>query len=150
MIVVSGTIEIEAARRPLLTAKRRRDRLPRMTAGNRTIGARLRIVLAPEVALGPGKADLLEGIAAKGSIAAAGRAMGMSYKRAWMLVETLNGYFGTPLVRTTKGGKSHGGAELTPTGEKVLALYRRMEAQAGDAIKGELKALRKLRAADPG
>lgn len=120
-----------------------------MSVGNQTVGARLRIVLEPEIALGPGKADLLEGIEAKGSIAAAGRSLGMSYKRAWGLVEIMNGYFRTPLVATTKGGRSHGGAELTPMGKKVLALYRRMEAQAGAAVKSELKTLQKLRADDP-
>lgn len=115
-----------------------------MKPRNRTTGARLRIVLEPEIALGPGKADLLQGIEQTGSIAAAGRAMGMSYKRAWSLIEEMNVDFGTPLVHTTKGGKSFGGAMLTPTGKKVLTLYRRMEEKAGDAIRGELKALRKL------
>lgn len=118
-----------------------------MKAGNRQVGARIRIVLEPEVALGPGKADLLESIEESGSIAAAGRRLGMSYKRAWVLVETMNGDFGTPLVRTSKGGRSYGGAELTPTGKKVLTLYRRMEERAGDAIRDEMKALRKLRTA---
>jgi molybdate transport system regulatory protein len=115
-----------------------------MKAGNRTTGARLRIVLEPEIALGPGKADLLEGIEATGSIAAAGRGLGMSYKRAWGLIEAMNADFGTPLVRTTKGGRTYGGAQLTPTGKRVLTLYRRMEARAGEAIKGEMRALRKL------
>jgi molybdate transport system regulatory protein len=76
--------------------------------------------------------------------------MGMSYRRAWSLVEELNAVFGTALVHTAKGGKSFGGAQLTPTGKKVLALYRRMEARAGDAIKGDLKALRRLRGAVSG
>ena len=116
-----------------------------MKPRNRTTGARLRIVLEPEIALGPGKADLLEEIEQTGSIAAAGRAMGMSYKRAWSLIEEMNVDFGTPLVHTTKGGKSYGGAGLTPTGKKILTLYRRMEEKAGEAIKGEMKALRKLR-----
>jgi molybdate transport system regulatory protein len=115
-----------------------------MKVRNRTKGARLRIVIEPEIALGPGKADLLEGIETQGSIAAAGRGLGMSYKRAWGLVEEMNRDFGAPLVETTKGGKSHGGAELTPTGRKVLALYRRMETRAGAAIKSEMRALHKL------
>ena len=115
-----------------------------MKGRNQTKGARLRIVLEPEIALGPGKADLLEGIATTGSIAAAGRGLGMSYKRAWGLVEELNGDFATPLVHTSKGGRSHGGAELTATGKKVLTLYRRMEERAGTAIKGEMRSLRKL------
>lgn len=115
-----------------------------MRTRNLTTGPRLRIVLEPQVALGPGKADLLEGIERTGSIAAAGRGLGMSYKRAWTLVEEMNGDFGAPLVQTTKGGKAYGGAALTPTGKKVLTLYRRMEARAGEAIKGDMKALRKL------
>ncbi len=115
-----------------------------MKVRNRTTGPRLRIVLEPEIALGPGKADLLEGIETTGSIAATGRSLGMSYKRAWSLVETMNGDFGTPLVHTRKGGKTYGGAGLTPTGKKVLTLYRRMEERASDAIKGEMKALRKI------
>lgn len=116
-----------------------------MRIRNQTTGARLRIVLEPDIALGPGKADLLEGIESTGSIAAAGRNLGMSYKRAWGLVEELNTDFGTPLVHTTKGGRNFGGAELTATGKKVLSLYRRMEERAGAAIQGEMKALRKLR-----
>lgn len=116
-----------------------------MKPRNRTTGARLRIVLEPEIALGPGKADLLDGIERTGSIAAAGRAMGMSYKRAWGLIEEMNEDFGAALVHTTKGGKSYGGAALTPTGKKILTLYRRMEQKAGRAIAGEMRALRKLR-----
>lgn len=116
-----------------------------MRIRNQTTGPRLRIVLEPDIALGPGKADLLEGINSTGSIAAAGRHLGMSYKRAWTLVEEMNTGFGQPLVHTTKGGKNFGGTQLTPTGKEVLSLYRRMEERAGDAIQGEMEALRKLR-----
>jgi molybdate transport system regulatory protein len=116
-----------------------------MRIRNQTTGARLRIVLEPDIALGPGKADLLEGIDSTGSIAAAGRNLGMSYKRAWGLVEEMNADFGQPLVHTTKGGRNFGGAGLTPVGQQVLNLYRRMEERAGEAIQGEMKALRKLR-----
>ena len=87
----------------------------------------LRIDFAPGARLGPGKADLLEGIRDTGSIAAAGRRMGMSYKRAWLLVETMNAMFVAPLVASSKGGRSGGGAELTETGHAVLAAYRAME-----------------------
>lgn len=89
---------------------------------------RLRIMLAPGQWLGPGKADLLEAIADTGSISAAGRRMGMSYKRAWGLVEGLNEMFGAPLVAASRGGAAHGGAGLTDLGAEVLALYRRAEA----------------------
>lgn len=120
-----------------------------MSIRNRTPGVRLRLVLAPGIALGPGKADLLEGIEATGSIAAAGRGMGMSYKRAWMLVDVMNGDFKAPLVSTMKGGKGHGGAELTPIGQEVLALYRQMEARTADTVGGNMTALRRLLATGP-
>ncbi|WP_341895939.1 LysR family transcriptional regulator [Ferrovibrio terrae] len=108
-------------------------------------GTRLRVVLAPGVFLGPGKAELLEGIAATGSIAAAGRRMGMSYKRAWQLVETLNGYFKAPLVTAATGGKAGGGAQLTPLGAQVLARYQAMVAATEAACAKDIAALRKLR-----
>jgi molybdate transport system regulatory protein len=101
-------------------------------------------MLGREIALGPGKADLLEGIRETGSIAAAGRRMGMSYKRAWLLVETMHDCFAKPLVETAKGGKSGGGARLTPFGEEVLARYRHMQAATGRAIAGDLSALKRV------
>lgn len=117
-----------------------------MKAGNRTLGTRLRVVLEPDVAIGPGKADLLEGIRETGSIAAAGRRMGMSYKRAWYLIDSMNGCFRAPLVAAVKGGRAGGGARLTALGEDVLARYRRMEALTAAAVAAELKALaRQLR-----
>jgi len=118
-----------------------------MKVENRTIGARLRIVLGPDIAIGPGKADLLEGIRETGSIAGAGRAMGMSYKRAWYLVETMNRCFERPLVEASKGGRAGGGASLTKLGREVLARYRRMEALTADAIEPEMAALRRFVAA---
>lgn len=113
-----------------------------MKVGNRTIGARLRVVLEPDIAIGPGKADLLEGIRETGSIAGAGRAMGMSYKRAWYLVETMNRCFKRPLVEASKGGRAGGGATLTELGHEVLARYRRMEALTVKAVEPEMAALR--------
>ena len=115
-----------------------------MKAGNQTIGARLRVVVEPDIAIGPGKADILEGVRETGSIAAAGRRMKMSYKRAWLLVEGLNASFGTPLVETSRGGSERGGARLTSTGDAVLDSYRRMEALTRDAIGDELDGLRSL------
>jgi molybdate transport system regulatory protein len=113
------------------------------------VGLHLRVVLGSEVAMGPGKADLLEGIAATGSIAAAGRRMGMSYRRAWMLVEAMNAMFAAPLVEAAKGGTGGGGAVLTEQGRLILAAYRRLEtaaAQAGTAELAEMQhALRTLR-----
>ena len=115
-----------------------------MKAGNRTAGARLRIVLEPDIAIGPGKAEILERVAETGSIAAAGRAMGMSYKRAWLLVESMNRCFGRPLVEARRGGAGRGGAALTETGREVLRLYRRMERLTETAIAAELEVMRDL------
>ncbi len=115
-----------------------------MKAGNQRAGARLRIVLEPDIAIGPGKADILEAIKETGSIAAAGRRMGMSYKRAWLLVETMNRCFREPLVETSRGGSAKGGAVLTAAGDEVLGRYRRMEALTAAAIATELDALRAL------
>ena len=77
-----------------------------------------------DIPFGPGKAALLQHIADQGSISAAGRAMGMSYKRAWDLVEEMNALFASPLVLTARGGAAKGGARVTPTGEAVLSHYR--------------------------
>jgi molybdate transport system regulatory protein len=108
------------------------------------LGARLRIVLGPEVAIGPGKADLLDGIRETGSIAASGRRMNMSYKRAWLLVEAMNEQFRSPLVVKEKGGVPVGGAKLTDLGERVLRLYRRMQRRAEASIGSQLDELQGL------
>jgi molybdate transport system regulatory protein len=105
---------------------------------------RFRLLLDADHAIGPGKADLLEAIAASGSIAAAGRAMGMSYKRAWQLIDELNRSFAAALVITSKGGQKGGGAALTPMGEGVLAAYRSIEGKAQKVLAPELKALSRL------
>lgn len=91
---------------------------------------RLRIVYGDAFMIGPGKAELLQRIRDTGSISAAGRGMGMSYKRAWSLVEEMNAAFTTALVDSARGGAGGGGARLTETGEAVLAAYRRAEAAA--------------------
>lgn len=93
-------------------------------------GPQLRILLGSAIAIGPGKADLLEAIARTGSIAAAGRELGMSYRRAWLLVKTMNRSFRAPLVGAAKGGRRGGGAALTRNGAEVLARYRSMEKRA--------------------
>lgn len=114
-----------------------------MRAGNITIGVRLRVVLERNIAIGPGKADLLEAIAAIGSIAAAARGMGMSYKRAWLLVDTMNRCFRAPLVESAKGGSAGGGAHLTPLGAEVLRRYRSMEKRAMRGASADLAALKR-------
>ena len=105
---------------------------------------RFRLLLDAEHALGPGKADLLEAIAATGSIAAAGRTMGMSYKRAWQLADDLNRSFAEPLIAANKGGERGGGATLTAAGEKVVRAYRDIERKAKLACAAELRALSRL------
>ena len=104
----------------------------------------LRLMLSETDWIGPGKAELLAGIAETGSIAAAGRRMGMSYKRAWTLVDTLNRYFTEPLVVSAKGGKDGGGAHLTATGVAVLSGYREAEAAAEQAAQGVMTTLAHL------
>ncbi|HSU06858.1 MAG TPA: ModE family transcriptional regulator [Acetobacteraceae bacterium] len=106
------------------------------------LGLHVRVVLGDQVALGPGKADLLDGIAQTGSIAAAGRRMGMSYKRAWMLVEAMNTMFSAPLVGAAKGGAGGGGASLTPLGARMLDAYRRLESATARAGAREVAAMR--------
>jgi molybdate transport system regulatory protein len=110
---------------------------------------RFRLILGRSIAVGPGKADLLSAVAETGSISAAGRSMGMSYKKAWYLIDTMNRCFRQPLVVASKGGSGRGGARLTPTGEKVLALYRAIESRAAASAKAELDEFASLIAADP-
>lgn len=102
-------------------------------------GLTLRVLGRRGPAMGPGKAQLIERIAATGSISAAARDMGMSYRRAWQLVEALNRAFREPVVGTAVGGSRGGGAVVTPFGRRVLVEYRRMEDKASAAIAAELK-----------
>jgi molybdate transport system regulatory protein len=102
---------------------------------------RIRIVFGTAEMMGPGKAELLERIDRCGSIAGAGREMGMSYKRAWDLVGTLNAMFREPLVDSTRGGPGGGGAVLTDMGRAVLAQYRAFEAGALQGGEAQLRAL---------
>ena len=111
---------------------------------NLTEGLRFRVVLRPGVALGPGKADLLEAIRETRSLTAAASRFGMSYKRCWSLVQELNASFRHPLVETEKGGTGGGGgARLSELGEHVLARYRQLEADAAAAIAAGVNDLRK-------
>lgn len=90
--------------------------------------------------LGPGKVALLERIDSTGSISAAGRELGMSYKRAWDLVDSLNRTFREPAVATRLGGTQGGGAALTPFGRALVARYRGMEAAVREAVAGDVAA----------
>lgn len=98
-----------------------------------------------EIAMGPGKADLLDAIEGTGSISAAGRALGMSYRRTWLLVDTMNRCWKEPLVATTLGGAKGGGAKITAFGRDILTRYRALEhsiqAEAGNSPGSGLLAL---------
>lgn len=109
----------------------------------------VRIDLGPDLRIGPGKIELLEKIAAFGSISAAGRAMDMSYRRAWELVEDLNRTFETPVVSAQTGGKRGGGAVLTPFGLSLVTRYRAIENAATEAAATHLAALQRELAAKP-
>jgi len=102
----------------------------------------LRIDLDSGERIGPGKIALLENIGRHGSISAAGRAMDMSYKRAWDLVDEINRICRQPVVERQTGGKNGGGAALTPFGEALVERYRRIERDAASAVKKDLAALR--------
>lgn len=101
----------------------------------------VRIDLGPGNRIGPGKIELLEKIDASGSISAAGRAMSMSYRRAWELVEEMNTLFCGPLVSPRTGGRQGGGTELTPLGRSVVANYRAVEQAAREAACQQISAL---------
>ena len=92
--------------------------------------------------IGPGKIQLLEQIQSQGSISAAGRAMNMSYKRAWDLVDEINRICGHAAVAPQTGGKNGGGAMLTPFGTSLVARYRKIERDAARAVRKELLALK--------
>ena len=102
---------------------------------------RLRVDFGAFGAIGPGKIRLLELIGEHGSISTAGRAMKMSYRRAWLLVESLNLAFREPVVSTQRGGSDGGGAALTPFGRDLIARYRAIETEAATAVEGNLRAL---------
>lgn len=104
---------------------------------------RLRVQRGAEIALGPGKVDLLDAIERTGTLAGAAEEMGMSYMRAWKLVRTMNACFRAPLVETARGGTARGGASLTETGRAVRDLYRRMEGACQEALKPLSSELRK-------
>jgi molybdate transport system regulatory protein len=106
----------------------------------------LRVDFSDGLRLGPGKARLLELIEQHGSISAAGRGMGMSYRRAWLLIDSLNRGFKEPLVTTRPGGRGGGGAELSSFGRMVVETYRAMESEAAAAVRTRLHGLEQVRA----
>nr|WP_244874033.1 LysR family transcriptional regulator [Cupriavidus numazuensis] len=113
-------------------------------AGKPKVRFRMRVTMGDVIAIGPGKVALLEAIRDQGSISAAARSINMSYRRAWVLLQEVNGAMRRPAVLSEHGGESRGGSTLTPEGEAVIRLYRAMEAQAQAACSGEIAALLKL------
>lgn len=102
---------------------------------------RPRVTLGELIAIGPGKIELLEAIGQTGSISAAARQLGMSYRRAWLLLDELDRCLHTPAFSTAKGGSSGGGCVLTETGEQLVALYRQIEQTAQEANRGAIRRL---------
>ena len=105
---------------------------------------RLRILLGKTIAIGPGKAELLRLIENTGSISGAAREMGMSYRRAWTLVETMNDAFREPLVEAATGGRGGGGARVTDFGREALKRYKAVEDRALGSVTMEMDAFAKL------
>jgi molybdate transport system regulatory protein len=113
----------------------------RRSKATRYRGLTLRVLGKAAAAMGPGKAELVERIERTGSISAAAREMGMSYRRAWQLVEALNRDFREAVVETAIGGRRGGGARVTAFGERVVARFRSMEVKASKAIAADLRGL---------
>ena len=116
------------------TASRNRPATAQRRGDDETLRPQLRISFKKSIAMGPGKAALLDAIEQTGSISAAARRMSMSYRRAWMLVETMNACFRAPLVETLTGGQHGGGARVTELGHEVVHRYREMEAKAARSV----------------
>lgn len=114
--------------------------------GNAGDRLNIRVDLAGGLRIGPGKVAVLEEIARSGSISAAGRALRMSYRRTWELVEDLNSGLGTPVVETAAGGSGGGGTVLTPAGKAVIERYRAIEVDTAVAARKHLLALNRFRA----
>ncbi len=127
---------------PIIGTMPENSTMPQPPATRPALKLGLRLDFTPGGRLGPGKADLLEAIGRTGSISAAGRAMTMSYRRAWLLVDDLNRMFRQPLVEAQPGGAQGGGARLTPLGHEVLSHYRAVERMVLEAAAAPIEALR--------
>ncbi|HTY88732.1 MAG TPA: hypothetical protein VMB80_14790 [Candidatus Acidoferrum sp.] len=112
--------------------------------GSPSLLPRLRIVAGKDIAFGPGKAELLALVAETGSIGEAAKRMEMSYMRAWSLVQMMNRNFKAPVIKAVRGGNERGGAAVTETGRRVLALYQRMEKASRKAVQADWRDLQKL------
>jgi molybdate transport system regulatory protein len=102
----------------------------------------IKIDFGTGVRLGPGKVKLLECITETGSISAAARAMDMSYRRAWLLVDELNGMFARPVVETAAGGAGGGGAKVTEFGLRIIGVFRQLETEADALAKARMAQLK--------
>jgi molybdate transport system regulatory protein len=99
--------------------------------GMTRITVRVRIYFGPTLAIGPGRIELLEGVQRTGSLSQAARDMGMSYRRAWLLMQSLNHSLRSPASIAVRGGRRGGGATVTPMGRTLIQAYRRTEARVG-------------------
>jgi molybdate transport system regulatory protein len=116
----------------------------------RNAGLTIRVDFGAFGYLGPGKISLMELISKHGSISAAGKEMGMSYRRAWLLVDEINRIFREPLVEKQMGGSGGGGARLTKLGRDVVGRYRAIEGAAATAAAADLRALKTSLPSRPG
>ncbi len=117
---------------------------PRSAARKPPASLVLRVVLSPRASIGPGRVRLLEAVDRTGSISAAARRLGMSYRRAWLLVDAMNRTLRQPVIRTALGGPGGGGARLTSLGREVISTYRGLERRARGALHRELAGMRRL------
>lgn len=113
-------------------------------SGNKEARLHLRVSIGDEIGFGAGKIELLRKLDEGQSISSAARALGMSYKRAWALVDTLNRGFAHPIVETSTGGKGGGGTHLTPLGKELVKRYEALEVAVNTAARKELAALAEL------
>ena len=114
------------------------------TALKPQVAFRMRVMVGDTIAIGPGKVRLLEAIDETGSLTAAAKSIGMSYRRAWLLMDELNKSLKTPALHSAQGGEHGGGTEVTAVGKALIERYRRIEATAARACATDLKALTKL------
>ncbi len=121
---------------------------PSRKSSKQDLKPQIRIMFRKAIAMGPGKADLLRAIDETGSISGAARQMEMSYRRAWLLVDTMNQAFKSPVVVTLTGGKAGGGAAVTDFGKKVLQRYSAMEAKASASVARELRSFTDMMISD--
>jgi molybdate transport system regulatory protein len=117
---------------------------PKPAPATAEVRFRLRIRQDDRIAIGPGKVALLEAIQLHGSISAAARSLGMSYRRAWVLIDELNQALGSPATASEQGGQRGGGSALTPVGDEIIRLYRSIERDAWQACAADIGTLTSL------